>query len=331
MLRLPVFEYLAPRTVDEAVGMMGERGPGAMYVAGGTDLYPNMKRRQFEPETLIGLRRIESLRHVDGDAKQGITLGASVTLTQVSRHPEIAGAYPALAESASLVSTPQLRNMGTIGGNLCVDTRCNYYNQTYFWRKAIGFCMKKDGDICLVAPGSAKCWAVSSSDTAPVMIALGAEVVLAGPEGERVIPAQALYQDDGMAYLTKSPGEILTEIRLPPTNGLKMTYLKLRRRDSFDFPILSVACGLDMAEDGTVNDARIVLGSVHTHPLEATVSQEMLVGEKLTEDLIVAAAGAAYKPAKPLDNTDMALSYRKKMVRVYVARALREVGGLSAN
>jgi 4-hydroxybenzoyl-CoA reductase subunit beta len=310
MLRLPVFEYLAPRTVDEAVGMMGERGPGAMYVAGGTDLYPNMKRRQFEPETLIGLRRIESLRHVDGDAKQGITLGASVTLTQVSRHSEIAGAYPALAESASLVSTPQLRNMGTIGGNLCVDTRCNYYNQTYFWRKAIGFCMKKDGDICLVAPGSAKCWAVSSSDTAPVMIALGAEVVLAGPEGERVIPAQALYQDDGMAYLTKSPGEILTEIRLP---------------------ILSVACGLDMAEDGTVNDARIVLGSVHTHPLEATVSQEMLVGEKLTEDLIVAAAGAAYKPAKPLDNTDMALSYRKKMVRVYVARALREVGGLSAN
>jgi 4-hydroxybenzoyl-CoA reductase subunit beta len=331
MLRLPPFEYLAPRRVDEAVEMLDRHGDAAMIVAGGTDVFPNMKRRQFEPEVLVGLRGIEDLRGVSGDGAQGMTLGAGVTLTEVHRHPELAGAYPALARAASLVSTPQLRNMGTIGGNLFVDTRCNYYNQSYFWRKSIGFCMKKDGDICLVAPGSSKCWAVSSSDTAPVMVALGATARLAGSEGERTVPVRSLYQDDGIVYLTKSPHEILTEIHIPPANGLKMTYLKLRRRDAFDFPILSVACGLAFAEDGVVTDARIVLGSVHTHPLEATASQAMLVGEKLSEELIEAAAQAAYKPAKPLDNADMAFSYRKRMVRVYVARALREVGGFSPN
>lgn len=324
MLRLPPFEYLAPRTVAEAVARRAERGPEAMFVAGGTDLYPNMKRRQFEPKVLVGLRSIAALGRVEGSAEAGLTIGAGMTLTQVSRHSVIASAYPALAYAAGVVSTAQLRNMGTIGGNLCVDTRCNYYNQTYHWRKSIGFCMKKDGDRCLVAPGSPRCWAVSSSDTAPVLIALGASVRLAGPQGERVVPAGALYRDDGMVYLAKQPDEILTEILLPPADGLRMAYWKLRRRGTFDFPILGVAIALRIAEDGTCADARIVLGAVEACPVEAQQAASMLIGQKLTSEVIAAAAQAAARPARPLDNTDMSLSYRKKMVPIYVARALEQ-------
>jgi len=174
VIRLPDFEYLAARTVHEAVTYLADRGSEAMLVAGGTDLLPNMKRRQFEPKALIGLRGVREMHGVRGDAEGGVTIGASTTLEHVARHPEVARAYGAVAAAAGVVSSPQLRSMGTIGGNVCVDTRCNYYNQTFEWRRAIGFCMKKDGDICLVAPGSPRCWAVSSSDTAPAFWALGA-------------------------------------------------------------------------------------------------------------------------------------------------------------
>src|SRR3990172_6437055 len=324
MLRLPPFEYFAPRTVAEAVSLLAERGPEAMIVAGGTDLYPNMKRRQFEPKALVGLRAISELKRMEGDVERGLTIGAGMTLTQVSRHPMLTQAYPALAHAAGVVSTAQLRDMGTIGGNLCLDTRCNYYNQSYHWRKSIGFCMKKDGDICLVAPGSPRCWAVSSSDTAPVMIALGARVRLVGPAGERVIPAQALYRDDGMEYLTKKPDEILADIMLPPADGLRAVYLKLRRRGAFDFPILGVAVALRLNGEGACSHARIVLGAVESYPVEAQHAASLLVGQRLTPEVIAAAAQAAARPAKPLDNTDMTLAYRKKMVPVYVARALRQ-------
>jgi len=328
MLRLPPFEYFSPRSVPEAVELLARHGAEAMIVAGGTDLYPNMKRRQFEPKVLVGLRAIPELRRMEGNVEDGIAIGAGMTLTQVSRHPVIAQAYPALAHAAGVVSTAQLRNMGTIGGNLCVDTRCTYYNQTYHWRKSIGFCMKKDGDICWVAPGSPRCWAVSSSDTAPVMIALGASVRLAGPGGERVIPAQALYRDDGMEYLAKHPHEILTDIRLPPADGLRTAYLKLRRRGSFDFPILGVAVALKLDEAGVCTHAKIVLGAVQSHPVEATQAEAILLGQPLTPEVVEAAAQAAAKPAKPLDNTDLLLSYRKKMVPVYVARAVRQAASI---
>jgi len=301
---------------------MVKHGQEAMLVAGGTDVYPGMKRRIFEPKKLVGLRQIEALKGFELNG--GLKLGAGLSLTEVSSQPEIIRRYPALATAAGLVSTPQLRNMGTIGGNLCVDTRCTYYNQTEPWRQALGYCMKKDGDVCWVAPGSSRCWAVSSSDTAPVMIALDASVRLAGPQGERRIPVQALYQNDGIAYLAKAPDEILVDIQLPDPTGLAMTYLKLRRRGSFDFPILGVAAALRQAEDGTCTGARIVLGAVASYPIRATDAEAILVGQRLTDELIEEAARVAFKPAKPLDNTDMGHPYRKQMARVYVARALRQ-------
>src|SRR5215472_8632955 len=230
MLRLPPFTYLAPRSLDEAVDMMAAQEPNdVMLVAGGTDVYPNMKRQQYEPKTLVGLRQLRELRALTGNARHGLSIGAGMTLTQVGEQGEIVTGYPALATAASLVSTPQLRNMGTLGGNLCVDTRCNYYNQTYWWREAIGFCLKKDGDTCWVAPGSARCWAVSSSDTAPVLIALDARVRLVSHSGEREVPLVDLYQNDGIRYMKRQSDELLTEVLLESLPGWKSTYWKLRR------------------------------------------------------------------------------------------------------
>lgn len=330
MLRLPQFDYLAARSIDHAVQLFAAHAPEAMYVGGGTDLFPNMKRRQMEPKYVIGLSGLSELRGIgqensgrgaalDGNA---VTIGAGTTLAQLSGHPRIQRDYPALAVAAGLVSTPQLRTMGTIGGNLCLDTRCNYYNQTFWWRKSIDFCMKKDGEVCWVAPGSNRCWAVSSTDCAPVAVALGAQVRLVGPRGERVIAARDLYRDDGMGYLTKNADEILSEIILPPADGFKSVYLKLRRRGAFDFPILGVTAAVRFAQDGRVEEARIVLGGVGSRPLECGDSALILSGRKLSPEVIEAAAEAAWKPARPLDNTDMSNSYRKKMARVYVRRAL---------
>jgi 4-hydroxybenzoyl-CoA reductase subunit beta len=327
MLRLPPFEYLAPRCLEEAVGMMSQHGPEAMLVAGGTDLFPNMKRRLFTPTKLVGLGGIAELKKFEANGT--VTLGAGLTLTQISRHPLIVERYPALAMAAGLVSTPQLRNMGTIGGNLCLDTRCTYYNQTESWREALGYCMKKDGQTCWVAPGSSRCWAVSSSDTAPVMIALGAWVRLVGPRGERMIPAHALYHNDGRAYLAKAPDEILADIHLPEAGGIKTVYKKLRRRGSFDFSILGVAVALRQTEDGRITEANIVLGAVASYPVKAIEAEQILVGQKLNDEVIEEAAKLAFKPAKPLDNTDMGHPYRKQMVQVYVTRALREVVGVA--
>jgi 4-hydroxybenzoyl-CoA reductase subunit beta len=217
--------------------------------------------------------------------------------------------------------------MGTIGGNVCVDTRCNYYNQSYAWRKAIGFCMKKDGDICLVAPGSPRCWAVSSSDTAPVLWSLGARVRLLSSSGERTIAVADLFRDDGIDYLAKRPDEILADITLPPADGWASVYLKLRRRGSFDFPVLGVAVALRRDGD-VVNDARIVLGAVASLPREAKQAAAALLGERLTPELIARVADLAAGPSKPLDNTDYAHFYRKRMTRVFVARALRRLAGL---
>jgi 4-hydroxybenzoyl-CoA reductase subunit beta len=330
MMRLPPFTYLAPRRVDEAVRLLAEHGADAMVVAGGTDLYPNMKRRQFEPKVLVGLRGVRELAGIAGSPRAGLRIGAATTLTRVAANPDVATHYPALARAAGVVSTPQLRNAGTLGGNVCVDTRCNYYDQSFEWRKSIGFCMKKDGDICLVAPGSPRCWAVSSSDTAPVLWAMGAELTLAGPKGERRIPVAALYRDDGIEYLTRTPDEIVTEIALPPVDGWRATYWKLRRRGAFDFPVLGVAVAVRL-EGVFCREARIVLGAVASTPREAPEAAGALAGERLTPDVIDRAAERAAGPAKPLDNTDLVYHYRKKMTRVYVARALRELAGLPLN
>src|SRR5215471_12205990 len=214
MLRLPEFNYIQPKSLKESSRVLADLGPEAMSVAGGTDVYPKMKRGQFTPHHLVSLRMLRELKGVRG-TKDGLRIGAGESLTAVSHHPLIAKHFPALAHAAESVSTPQLRNMGTIGGNVLVDTRCNYYDQTFFWRQAVGFCMKKDGDICLVAPGSAKCLAIASSDTAPVLVSLGAEAILQNTQGERRVKLEDLYRDDGIDYSAKGRDEILKALLIP--------------------------------------------------------------------------------------------------------------------
>src|SRR3989442_8862927 len=326
MLRLPTFRYLQPTSLSDALKMKADAGPDGMFVAGGTDLYPNMKRRHQEPKTVISFMGIPELKTMER-----WNVGTCVTLSTLSNSPSFQRSHAAVATAARLVSTPLLRNMGTLGGNLCLDTRCNYYNQTYEWRKAIDFCMKKDGHICWVAPSSPRCLAVSSSDVAPVMVALGAEDVLVGPGGERVVPAARFYHNDGINYLTKQPDEVLAAVRLPPADGWDAVYHKLRRRGSFDFPVLGVAVwvrwqpGRGKGGARNVTEARIVLGGVASYPQEVPEAGAALAGSDLSDEAIAAAADAAYRPAKPMDNTDFDLSWRQQMTPVYVTRALAEL------
>ncbi|HWO90131.1 MAG TPA: FAD binding domain-containing protein [Gemmatimonadales bacterium] len=341
MMRAPRFRYHAAQSVPDAVAALaGEER--AMLLAGGTDLVPNMKRRQQRPDLVIGIRRLAELRRIGNGS--GLSIGACVTLAEVAAHPLIAAKYAALAKAAGQVATVHLRAMGTLGGNLCLDTRCNYYDQNYEWRRAINFCMKAplgtdghacaspDGTgICWVATSSPRCWAVSSTDCAPALIALGADVVLAGPGGERRIPLEQLYRSDGMAYLTKGRDEVLVRVELedaktPRRADAKFgsTYWKLRRRGSFDFPVLGVAAALGFHKDGTVESARVVLGAVESCPVLVPEAAS-LVGRKLSDEVVREFAASCARYARPLDNTDFDLAWRKKVVKSYVAGALTEL------
>src|ERR1041385_8909807 len=352
MMRLPKFEYRVPHTVAEAVRIVADVGPEAQFVAGGTDLYPNMKRRQQMPKTVISVMRLPELNQVSGDGAPGTVIGASVTLTEICENEIIKRDYPVIASAARTISTPILRNMGTIGGNLLLDTRCNYYDQNYEWRKAINFCLKKDGDVCWVAPGSSKCWAVQSSDLVPVMVAIGARFRFMSTAGERMVEARDFYKDDGIDYMSKRPDELLVDIQLPATNGWRASHQKLRRRGAFDFPVLRVAAYVKYEEangvlpngrasdtpvngvstgsgsDRVVAEAKIVLGGIAPSPIQINEAAQALIGNPLNEDQIQAAAEACYIKARPLDNTDFVYQWRKQMARQYTIRALQELRGL---
>ena len=354
MIRLPRFRYAAPATVAEAAAVLRDEGPDAMLLAGGTDLLPNMKRRQQQPAVVVGLHRVSALRGRESGRDGARVLGAFTLLSELADDAALAAAHAGAWRAAVQVATPLIRNQATLGGNLCLDTRCNYYDQSPEWRRAIDFCMKapakqggmfragdfvgggrgdvdhdgeESGSICWVAPGSPRCWAASSSDTAPALIALGAEVELVSHRGERRIPLEQLYNNDGMAYLTKDAGEILTRIFLPPAAGWRSTYWKLRRRGSFDFPVASVAAAVRVAPAGAIEEARIVLGAVASRPVVCFAAAASLVGHRPSDDVLQAAATEATRLAKPLDNTDFALGWRKNAVHALVLGALRELRG----
>ncbi|MDH3320874.1 MAG: FAD binding domain-containing protein [Betaproteobacteria bacterium] len=319
MMRLPWFEFRAPRSIAEAARILAGEGPQAMLIAGGTDLIPNMKRRHQSPRTLVSLRGVRELRKSNG------ALGAGLTLADLVNDGAVREKYRGLWQAAAQVATPHLRNMGTLGGNLCLDTRCTYYNQNYEWRKAIDFCLKKDGEVCWVATASKRCVAVSSTDTAPALIALGAKVKLISAQGEREVALEALYKNDGIDYLTRRADEILTEVAVP--QGWTSSYWKLRRRGSFDFPVLGVAVAAKLAPDGTVLDARIALGAAASRPFLVEKAGEFLKGRKLDDEAIAEAGAIGASRAKPMDNTDLDLYWRKDVASNFTAYALREVRG----
>jgi 4-hydroxybenzoyl-CoA reductase subunit beta len=333
MLRLPRFRLVEPTTWTEAATLLREHGASesdiargtpsvpVMLVAGGTDLFPNMKRRQFTPQVLVSLGRVKDAREISNGT--GLHISAGATLTEVAAHPTVTRKYTALAQAAGAVSTPQLRNMGTIGGNLCLDTRCNWYDQSLFWRTAEGYCMKTHPEVvCRVAPSSPRCLAVASADTVPALIALGAKVTVENAKGRRDLDLAELYREDGIRYLAIGRDDVVVAVTLPDATGWRSTYVKLRDRNSFDFPIAGVAAAVRL--DGqTVTDARIAVTGVASRPI--AIDAKALVGTKLEDDAIAAAADAVHKGSRPMDNTSGTISQRKRAARVFTERALRSL------
>lgn len=336
MLRLPQFEYEEPRTVAEAAEILSEHGTSALPVAGGTDVFPKMKRRQMRPDVVVSLQNVDGMREIRETA-DGVRVGALASLADVAEDPIVRAEYPGVAEAVRSVATPHHRRMGTIGGNLCQDTRCYYYDRDLDWRKGRGWCRKAPGpegwppddDLdevpCRTVPGSERCWAIFASDGAPALIAHDAEVTLLDAEGERTIPLTEFYEDDGIDPRRKRHDELLTAVDLPPADGLESTYRKLSRRDSFDFPSLGVAVAVEQADDGTVERARVVLGAVSTHPVVVEKAAELLEGRRPDAELLEEVGEAAKRAARPMANDDVPPAHRNQMASVYTRRALADL------
>jgi 4-hydroxybenzoyl-CoA reductase subunit beta len=296
-----------------------------MYVAGGTDLIPNMKHRLFEPEHLIALKQLPELGGI-AEEDGWLRIGAAETLTTVASDPSVRERFPALAKAAGHVAGPQLRNSGTIGGNVCLDTRCTYYNQTAFWRQALGFCLKKDGDVCHVTKVGKKCVAAHSADTPPVLMTLGALAVLEGPEGRREVPVADFFVADGIVNTRRRADEILTEVRVPlGAAGLRQAYTKLRQRKAIDFPLLTVAIAADCDPDGTVREIEGVVTGLGARPRVLSGWADAARGHTLDDEVVQELAERAHRQCHPLENIIVDAEWRRAMVPVYVRRALEEI------
>ncbi len=322
MMRLPVLEHHRPSSLDEALSLVAD---GARFLAGGTDLLPKLKRRQYDASALISLGAVPELS-VFEQHDGGWTIGAGVRLVDLARSDALRASHPALWQAAVQVASPVIRSTATLGGNLCVDTRCFWWDQTAPWRQAAGSCMKRDRDVvCRVAPNSPRCWAVSSTDTAPALGVLGATVRLLSSDGERRIPLADLYADDGIDYVTLRPGEILVDVHVPATTG-RSAFWKIRRRQSIDFALLSAAVSVTL-DDGVVTEASVGLGAVGSCPLFPEDAADLLVGTRLEDEAIEAAAKAAAKQSRPMETSDLPSSWRRRVLPVAVRHALREVRG----
>jgi 4-hydroxybenzoyl-CoA reductase subunit beta len=325
MLTLPRFEWRQPRTVAETLSLLSDRAGETLVVAGGTDAVPNLKHRLHEPRRVVHIGRVEEL-HFVREAPEGLHLGPRVTLAELASHPVVRHHHPSLAKAAGLVAGPQLRAMGTLGGNLCLDTRCTYYNQTFFWREALGFCLKKDGVHCHVVPQGKRCVAAHSSDVAPVLISLGAEVEIAGPSNRRTVPVGEFFVGDGIHNNVLAPNELVTRIFVPSgARDLRTGYQKLRVRGAIDFPLLSVAFAARM--NGVCEEARLVVSALAAQPKSVGGLAPLVRGRPLDRDTREAMAQVAYKQCRPQTNVPYDADWRHEMVPVFVKRAIAEALG----
>ena len=321
-MSLPEFKLLRPHTIEEAVRYLGEHADNLRVLAGGTDLIPSMGQKLFEPKYVLDLRGITTMRGIKPQADGGVEIGALTTLRAIERSEFLRRHYPVLTEAAATVASPVLRNMGTIGGNICLDTRCLWYNQSLTWRKGCGFCIKKDGDLCHVAPGGTKCWAVFSGDTPPALLCLEAEMEIASADGARRAPLREFYTGLGDNYRKLQPNEIVTRIFLPAsTADYRGIYRKLRVRGSIDYPLAGVAVVIKRS-NGHVADARIGITAVNPAPLLVNGASDLLIGKAMDEALAEAAGDLAAKTAKPLTTSALTPEYRREMIRVFTKRAV---------
>ncbi len=315
-----------PATVEAAVERLVRLGGRGRVLAGGTDLLPNLKHRLVDAGALVSLDAIAALRGIRAADGGGLAIGAMTSLHEVATSAAVREAAPVLAAAAGQVSSPQLRRMGTLGGNVLLDTRCRWYNQSLFWRRSLGFCLKKDGTVCHVVEGGKRCVAAASNDTAPALLALEASLELVGPDGRRTLPVAALYRADGAAHLALRPHELLVAIRLPPPPpGLRGAYEKLRSREAIDFPLLGVAASI--ARDGErVTHAAAAAVALQARPLALPGVGEALVGlgrgTPEAAAAIDALAAEAGRKLRPLANVPGDAAWRQELVPVIVRRAL---------
>jgi 4-hydroxybenzoyl-CoA reductase subunit beta len=321
-LSLPDFKLLRPRTIDEALACLDKHGSNIRVLAGGTDLIPSMRQKLFEPDYILALQGIAEIKGIHASPAGGAEIGALTTIRAMERSGYLRQHYPVLTEAAATVASPVLRNMGTIGGNICLDTRCLWYNQSLTWRKGCGFCIKKDGDICHVAPGGTKCWAAFSGDTPPALLCLQAEIEIASPAGIRRIPLQDFYTGLGDTYRKLQPNELVTRVFLPAsTAGYRGVYRKLRVRGSIDFPLAGVAVVMKRS-NGHIADARIGITAVNPAPMLVKGATELLAGKTPDEALAEMVGDLAAKISKPLTTSALTPEYRREMIRVFTKRAI---------
>jgi len=319
---LPSFQLLRPRTLDEAIAMMAKHPGEIKVVAGGTDLLPSMKQKLFAPPYVMDLRGAGELRGIRSVAGRGVEIGALTTLSAVEHSPIIRRDYPVLYDAVKTVASPVLRNMGTIGGNICLDTRCLWYNQSLQWRKSCGFCLKKDGNLCHVAPGGSFCWAAFSGDTPPALLCLEAELEIAGCDGVRHTPLSEFYVNDGIVRLHLASDEIVTRVFLPERSaGWRGSYYKLRMRGSIDYPLAGVAVAMRM-KAGRVGDARVAITALNPAPHLVKDAELHLVGKVPDEELAEQAGELVARTAKPLTTSALTPEYRREIVKVFAKRAV---------
>jgi 4-hydroxybenzoyl-CoA reductase subunit beta len=321
-LSLPQFRLLRPRGIEHAVESLAKYSANIRVLAGGTDLIPSMRQKLFEPEHVLDLRGIAELRGIRPQASGAVTIGALTALSAIEKSPYLRQHFSVVSEAAATVASPVLRNMGTLGGNICLDTRCLWYNQSLTWRKGCGFCIKKDGNLCHVAPGGTKCWAAFSGDTPPALLCLNAEIEIAGPTGTRRIPLQEFYTGDGENYRKLQPNELVTYAFLPAESAdYRGVYRKLRVRGSIDYPLAGVAVVMKRL-NGYVADARIAMTAVNPAPVLVHRAGEMLIGNTVDDALAEAAGDLAARTAKPLTTSALTPEYRREMIRVFTKRAV---------
>lgn len=321
-MSLPSFQLLRPASLAEATRMLAAHAGEARVIAGGTDLLPSMKQKLFTPPFVLDLRAVGELRGTKTEADGGVSIGALTTLAEVEHSALIRQEFRVLYEATRTVASPVLRNMGTIGGNICLDTRCLWYNQSLLWRKSCGFCLKKDGDLCHVAPSSKICWAAFSGDTPPALLCLGAEVEIASANGSRRVPLAEFYVNDGMVRLHIEPDELVTRIILPPSSrGWRGSYQKLRVRGSIDYPLAGVAVALKL-DRGRVEDARMAITAVNPAPHLIKDFDACVLGAEISQELAEKAGEFAARTAKPLTTSALTPEYRREMVKVFAKRAL---------
>ena len=327
-MSIPQFKLLRPRSVEEAIGQLAKYG-NIRVLAGGTDLIPSMRQKLFEPEYVLDLRGIAALRGIKPLPDGRTEIGALTPLRVIERSDFLQQHYPVLAAAAATVASPVLRNMGTIGGNICLDTRCLWYNQSLTWRKGCGFCIKKDGDLCHVAPGGTKCWAAFSGDTPPALLCLNAEIEIVSAVEVRRVPLDAFYTGLGDNHRKLQPNELVTRVFLSATSAdYRGVYRKLRVRGSIDYPLAGVAVVMKRS-NGHVADARIGITAVNPAPLLVRGAENLLIGKTVDQTVAAAVGDLAAKIAKPLTTSALTPEYRREMIRVFTKRAVLAAACLS--